>query len=79
MSRHEATLDIDSKADAQTARTIAERVYDTVREETREVSDGESSQSEMLEEFEAIREAAADFKPGTLTVRLDRDDERFDR
>lgn len=79
MSQHEATFEIDSKTDAQVARTLAERVYDTVREETREVSGEDSGQSEMLEEFEAIREAAGRFKPGKLTVRFDQYDEQFDR
>ena len=79
MSQHEATFEIDSKADAQIVRTLAERVYDTVREETREVSGGEPGQSETLQEFEAIREAAGRFKPGTLTIRFEQSDEQFDR
>lgn len=79
MSQYEATFEIDAKADAQVVRTLAERVYDTVREETREVSGGEPGQSEMLREFEAIREATGRLKPGKLTVRLEQYDEQFDR
>ena len=79
MSQYEATFDIDSKSDAQIARVLAERVYDTVREETREVSGEGSSPSEMLEDFEAIREAAGQFSPGTLTIRFDQSGESFEQ
>ena len=79
MSQYEATFEIDSKSDAQIARILAERVYDTVREETREVSGAESSPSEMLEDFEAIREAAGRFRRGTLTVRFDQSDESVEQ
>ena len=47
MSRHEATFDIDSRADAEAVRLLAERIYDDLREETRE-SEG-SGLREMLE------------------------------
>lgn len=79
MSRHEATFEFDSKSDARAARALVERAYDVLREETREVAGDDSGQSEMLEEFETLRDAAGHLRPGTLTVRLDQRDEEFER
>ena len=76
MSRHEATFDIDSRADAEAVRLLTERIYDDLREETRE-SEG-SGPREMLEAFRAIREATRRPRPGTLTIRYDPRDEPFE-
>ena len=79
MSQYEATFEIDSKSDAQIARILAEQAYDTMREETRKVSDENPGSSEMLEDFREIREAAGDFRRGTLTIRFDQYDEPFEQ
>ena len=76
MSGHEATFDIDSRADAEAVRLLTERVYDDLREETRE-SEG-SGPREMLKAFRAIREATRRPRPGTLTIRYDPRDEPFE-
>lgn len=40
MSRYQASFEVDSKTDSHAVRRILERVYDTVREESKSVSEG---------------------------------------
>lgn len=68
MTRHEATFDISSRTDKRAVRRLMDRAYNTLREELRTVEHGESGPKETLEQFEAIRDAAANPSTGTLTV-----------
>lgn len=74
MSRYEATFEVDSKTDSYAVRRILERLYDTVREESRKVRDGSDDASELLREFEALRDAAEHPTAGKLTVRYEQYD-----
>ena len=78
MSHYEAVFEIDSKSDAETIRLLVERVYDSLREETRDTDRNQDSSTEMLETFEAIRNAARHPTPGTLTIHYDQHDEAFE-
>lgn len=75
MSRYEATFEVDSKTDSYAVRRILERLYDTVREESRKVRDGSDDASELLREFEALRDAAEHPTAGKLTVRYEQYDD----
>ena len=77
MTHYEAVFEIDSKSDAEVIRLLVERVYDALREETREI-DGDEASSRMLEKFEAIRNATRHPTPGTLTIHYDQYDEVFE-
>ena len=78
MTHYEAVFEIDSKSDAEVIRLLVERVYDALREETREIDGDETSSSEMLEKFEAIRNATRHPTPGTLTIQYDQHNEAFE-
>ncbi|WP_435157919.1 hypothetical protein [Haladaptatus sp. DFWS20] len=78
MSHYETVFEIDSTSDAEAIRLLVERVYDALREETREIDGDEASSSEMLERFEAIRNAARHPTPGTLTIHYDQHNEAFE-
>lgn len=78
MTRHEATFDVNSAADARAASRALENLYDTVREESRTVREGTDEADEVLAEFEQLRDAASETKPGRLTVTYETDDEGFD-
>lgn len=77
MSRYEASFEIDSKPDSYAARRILEGVYDTVREESRNVRDG-SDETTLLQEFETLRDAAKQPATGKLTITYERYDELDD-
>ena len=78
MSRYEASFEIDSKTDSYAARRILERVYDTVREESRSVRDGSNDATTLLEEFKTLRDAARQPTTGKLTITYERYDDEFD-
>lgn len=78
MAHYEAIFEVESRADADAVRRLLERTYDTLREETHEVYGDVSGQSEMLDEFEAIRDATRRSRPGRLVVRYDQHDEPFE-
>ncbi|WP_224449687.1 hypothetical protein [Haloprofundus salilacus] len=78
MSRYEATFDINSKSDANAVRRLIDRMYDTLREESREIYQGDTSSNETLEQFKTLREAARRQSPGTLTIVYEQADESFD-
>lgn len=78
MSHYEAVFKIDSKPDAEAVRFLIERVYDSLREETRERSENGTGSNEMLEQFEAIRDATRHSAPGTLTIHYDQQDDAFE-
>lgn len=78
MSRYEASFEIDSKTDSYAARRILERVYDTVREESRSVRDGSEDTTTLLQEFKTLRDAAKRPTTGKLTIIYERYDDLDD-
>ncbi|MFC4548806.1 MULTISPECIES: hypothetical protein [Halorussus] len=78
MSRYEASFEIDSKTDSYAVRRILSQVYDAVREEMRSVREGSDDASELLQEFEALRERAKHPTPGRLTITYEQYDDEFD-
>lgn len=78
MAEHEATFVIESKADAYAVERLANRLYDSLREEARTVREGTADSTDMLAEFEAIRDAAERRRPGQLTVVYETRDEGFE-
>ena len=78
MEKHEAEFEIDSKADAYAVERLLNRVYDTVREESRTRRQGADDSTAVLQQFEALRDAAEDTTPGTLTVRYESRNEGFE-
>jgi len=68
MAHHEATFQVDSKADAYAVEKLLTQLYDTIREETRSVREGSADSTATLAEFEALRDAAERREPGELTV-----------
>lgn len=78
MSQYEASFEIDSKTDSYAARRILERVYDTVREESRSTREGTDDAEELLEAFQALRDAAKTPTPGRLTISYEQYDGEFE-
>ena len=78
MSRYDATFEVTSETDARAVGRLAERMYDTVREELKRCDRPGGSPTGTIEEFEGICEAARRHAPGTLTVVYERRDEPFD-
>lgn len=78
MDEYTATFEIESKADARAVERLLGRLYDSVREESRTVRDETGDSTATLAQFEALREAAGDGKPGRLTVTLERREESFE-
>ena len=78
MSRHEASFEIDSKADSYAARRILEQAYDTIREELRSVREGSSDAQTFRHEFEVLRDAAKHPAAGKLTITYERYDDGLD-
>jgi hypothetical protein len=78
MDEHVAVFEIDSKKDAHAVERLMERMYDSLREESRTVRDGSSNSTEMLEQFETIRDATRRPAPGKLTVIYEPQDGEFE-
>ncbi len=78
MDEYEATFEIESKTDAYAVERITNRLYDSIREESQTLRDGAGNSTEMLEQFEAIREAAKHPTPGQLMVVYRARDEGFE-
>ena len=78
MSRHQASFEIDSKTDSYAARRILERVYDTIREESRSVREGTDDADELLETFRTLRDAAKRPTAGKLTITYEQYDDEFE-
>lgn len=68
MDEHVAVFEVESEQSAQAVERLMDRLYDSVREESRTVRDGASDSSEMLAQFEALRDATRQTTPGRLTV-----------
>jgi len=78
MSHYEASFEIDSKTDSYAARRMLERVYDTIREESRSVREGTDDADELLEEFRTLRDAAKRPTPGQLTITYEQFEDEFE-
>ena len=78
MTRYEATFEIDEKTDSHAVRRILEQMYDTIREESRSVREGTDDGTELLQDFESLRDAVEHPTPGKLTIIYDQYDDEFD-
>ena len=78
MEEHEATFEIESKADAHAVERLLERLYDSLREESRTVRSGTGDSAEMLEQFRVVRDSARRPRAGTLRVVLEQRDDSFE-
>ncbi len=78
MDEHTAVFEINSKMDAHAVERLMERMYDSLREESRTVREGSNDSTEMLEQFETIRDATRRPTPGKLTVIYETRDEQFE-
>ncbi|WP_435159281.1 hypothetical protein [Haladaptatus sp. DFWS20] len=73
MSRYEDSFKIDLKTDLYAAHRILERIYDTIREESRSVREGIDDADELLDAFQTLRDAPKQRTSGELTITLERD------
>lgn len=78
MDSYEATFEIDSKTDAYAARTMLERAYNTIREESQTAQEGSEEARELLEQLQELRDASKDHRPGTLTITYERAEGEFE-
>lgn len=78
MTRYEASFEVDSKGDSYAIRRILEKVYDTVREESRTVRENADDATALLQEFETLRDAAQEPSPGELRIVYERYDDDFE-
>ena len=78
MGKHEATFEIESRNEAHAVERLLDRLYDTLREESRTIRTGTNDSTEMLEHFESLCEASRQQKPGKLTVVFEQRDEPFE-
>lgn len=53
------------------------RIYDSIREESRTVREKTTGMTEMVEQFENLRDAAQDPTPGKLTLIYEQENESF--
>ena len=78
MDEFRASFEIESKSDAYAVERDLNRMYDSLREEARTLRKGTEDSTEMLEEFEAVRNAARSRSPGTLTVVYESREDAFE-
>lgn len=78
MSRREAAFEIDSRTDSYAARRLLEQAYNTIREESQSGREDSDDTSELLREFEALRDAAKRPTAGKLTIIYEQYDDGFD-
>jgi len=78
MDKYEAVFEINSKTDAHAVELLMERLYNSLREESRTLRKGSSDSTEMLEQFETIRNATRKPMPGRLILRYEARDEAFE-
>jgi hypothetical protein len=79
MDRYETTFEINSKSDAYAVRTLLERAYNTIREESKTAREGTDEAQEVLDQFASLRDAAKEHRPGTLTITYEVADEQFEQ
>ena len=78
MDEHQATFSIETRSEAHAVERLLERLYDSVREETRTVREGSGDATETLAQFRALRDAAKRQAPGTLTVVYEQEETAFE-
>lgn len=78
MDEYTAVFDIDSKTDAYAVERLMNRLYDSLREESRTLGKGSNDSTEMLAQFETIRDAARRSTSGRLTLIYESQDEEFE-
>lgn len=78
MDEHEAIFEIETKNDARAIERLLERLYDTLREESRTLRTGTGDSTEMLEQFESVLDAARQKRPGKLTIVIEQRDQPFE-
>lgn len=78
MEEHEAVFEIDSKTDAFAVERAMDSLFDTLREESRTFGEATADSSDMLAQFEAIREATKRRTPGRLRVVYEPKDGEFE-
>lgn len=78
MDEYKAVFEIESKSDAHAVERLMNRVYDSLREESRTLREESGDSTEMLEKFETIRDAARKPTPGKVTVIYESRDEEFE-
>ncbi|MGA9400702.1 hypothetical protein [Haladaptatus sp.] len=78
MDEYEATFEITSKDDAHAVERLLNRLYDSLREESRTIRAGTDDSTEMLERFESLRNTAQRQRPGKLKVVFEQRDEPFE-
>ncbi|MFD1589196.1 hypothetical protein ACFR9U_19640 [Halorientalis brevis] len=78
MDEYTAVFDIDSKTDAYAVKRLMNRLYDSLREESRTRREGSNDSTEMLAQFETIRDAARRPTSGRLTLIYESQDEEFE-
>lgn len=78
MATHTATFEIDTKSDAYAVERIMDTLYDSLREESRSVRTGSGDSTDMLAQFEEIRDATRRHSPGQFRIVYEPTDEEFD-
>lgn len=78
MEEFKATFEIESKTDAYAVERLMERLYDSVREESRSIRADADDASATLDQFKTLRDAARRPAPGRLTVVYERRDQGFE-
>jgi len=78
MDEHTAVFEINSKSDAYAVERLMNRLYDSLREESRTLRKESNDSTEMLEQFETIRDAVQRPTPGKLTVIYEFQEEEFE-
>ena len=78
MEEYEATFEVDSKTDALAIERLLNRLYNSIREESRSIREGTADSTATLSNFEAMRDAARERRPGRLTIVYECEDEGFE-
>ncbi|WP_267641854.1 hypothetical protein [Haloarchaeobius amylolyticus] len=78
MPTFEGTFEIQDRTDAQAVRTLMEEAYNAFREELQVHGRMTEESSEVLQEFEVIRDATRRPAAGRLTIVYERQDEPLD-
>ena len=78
MDEYKATFEIESKTDAYVVEQLMNHMYNSLREESKTIRAKSSGSTAMMEQFQAIRDATRQSKPGRLTVTLEQEDEEVE-
>lgn len=78
MDEYTAVFEIDSKSDAYAVERLMNRMYDSLREESRTLAAETSDSTDMLTQFKTIRDVARTPTPGKLTLIYETRNDGFD-